>query len=206
MRMPAPSKSRFTLFQRNDPLCIAAHCLRRTGILLLLLIIMPRMGAAPSSAPSSAPNAAPSATSSSAPGATSSATPRVNRIDDPTIDTSAEPSATSGTATGAAAAASETLLLEVYVNGHSIGKIGEFILRRGKLMARPDELHALGFRVPLSHASETGGLIALSDLPGVTYSIDEENQPAIVPYCRQCCSYMEEKSLEAIERSRAARA
>jgi len=43
-------------------------------------------------------------------------------------------------------------------------------------MARPDELHALGFRVPLSHASETGGLIALSDLPGVTYSIDEENQ------------------------------
>jgi outer membrane usher protein len=49
-------------------------------------------------------------------------------------------------------------------------------MRRGKLMARPDELRALGFRVPLSNASETGGLIALSDLPGVTWSIDEENQ------------------------------
>ncbi|MGO9317986.1 MAG: fimbria/pilus outer membrane usher protein [Terracidiphilus sp.] len=134
------------------------------------------MGAAPSSAPSSAPNAAPSATSSSAPGATPSATPSANPIDDPTIDPSAESSATPGAATGAAAAASETLLLEVYVNGHSIGKIGEFILRRGKLMARPDELHALGFRVPLSRASETGGLIAVSDLPGVIYSIDEENQ------------------------------
>ena len=65
--------------------------------------------------------------------------------------------------------------MEVYVNGHSIGKVGEFSLRRGKLMARPDELHDLGFQVPLSNASETGGLIALSDLPGVTYSIDEEN-------------------------------
>ena len=69
----------------------------------------------------------------------------------------------------------ETLLLEVYVNGHSIGKIGEFSLRRGRLMARPDELHNLGFRVPLSNASETGGLIALSDLPGVTYTVDQEN-------------------------------
>jgi outer membrane usher protein len=49
-------------------------------------------------------------------------------------------------------------------------------MRRGKLMARPDEMHALGFRVPLSRASETGGLIALSDLPGVTWSIDEVNQ------------------------------
>ena len=43
-------------------------------------------------------------------------------------------------------------------------------------MARPDELRNLGFRVPLSQTSETGGLIALSDLPGVTYSIDQENQ------------------------------
>ncbi len=43
-------------------------------------------------------------------------------------------------------------------------------------MARPDELHDLGFRLPLSQASVTGGLIALSDLPGVTYNIDQENQ------------------------------
>jgi outer membrane usher protein len=49
-------------------------------------------------------------------------------------------------------------------------------MRRGKLMARSDELHDLGFRLPLSLASETGGLIALSDLPGVTYSVDQVNQ------------------------------
>ena len=170
MRTPAPLMSRFALFRRNDLVCMTAHCLRRAGILLLLLTIMPRMGAAPSSAPSSAPSttssSAPSATSSSAPGAIPSAAPIAYPIDDPTIDPSAEPSATPGAATGAAAAASETLLLEVYVNGHSIGKVGEFTMRRGKLMARPDELRALGFRVPLSHASETSGLIALSDLPG----------------------------------------
>jgi len=156
------------LLRRNDPASIAANCLHRAGILLFLLTIMPRMGATPSATSSSAP----STTSSAAPSATPSADPNT----DHTIDTGAEPSATPGAATGASAAASETLLLEVYVNGHSIGKIGEFTLRRGKLVARPDELRALGFRVPLSRASETGGLIAMSDLPGVTYSIDELNQ------------------------------
>jgi outer membrane usher protein len=89
---------------------------------------------------------------------------------------SAAPSASPSAATGAAAAASETLLLDVYVNGHSIGKIGEFTFYRGKLLVRPDELHDLGFRVPLSNASETGGFIALSNLPGVTYTVDLENQ------------------------------
>jgi outer membrane usher protein len=132
--------SRFALFLRNDPGCIAAQCLRLAGFLFYLLTIMPRMGATPSAIS----------------GAISSATPSA--------------------ATGAAATDSETLLLEVYVNGHPIDKIGEFILRHGKLMARPDELHALGFRLPLSNASETGGLIALSDLPAVTYTIDEVNQ------------------------------
>ena len=70
----------------------------------------------------------------------------------------------------------ETLLLDVQVNGHSIGKIGEFTLRHGLLMARPDELRALGFRVPVSNASATGGLIGLSDLPGVAWTLDVKNQ------------------------------
>jgi outer membrane usher protein len=79
------------------------------------------------------------------------------------------------------AATDETLLLEVHVNGHSIGKIGEFTLRHGKLMARPVELRDLGFRVPVSlisrvRASESAGLIALSDLPGLTWSIDLKTQ------------------------------
>ncbi len=70
----------------------------------------------------------------------------------------------------------ETLFLDVQVNGHSISKIGEFTVRRGKLMARPDELRDLGFRVPESRASETGGLVALSDLPGITWVLDVKDQ------------------------------
>ena len=70
----------------------------------------------------------------------------------------------------------ETLLLEVQVNGHSIGKIGEFTLRDGKLMAQPGELRQLGLRIPNALVSDPGGLIALSDLPGLTWSIDQKNQ------------------------------
>ncbi len=82
--------------------------------------------------------------------------------------------------TAAAAASSpnsdQTLLLDVQVNGHPIGKIGEFILRRGQLMARPQELRDLGFRLPNSRSSQLAGLIALSDLPGLTWSLDQQNQ------------------------------
>ena len=45
-----------------------------------------------------------------------------------------------------------TLLLEVLINGHSTGKIGEFTMHRGKLMTRPAELIDLGFRLPESIA------------------------------------------------------
>jgi outer membrane usher protein len=41
--------------------------------------------------------------------------------------------------------ASELLLLDVIVNGHPIGKIGEFTLRDDALFATPGELHSLGF-------------------------------------------------------------
>jgi outer membrane usher protein len=82
--------------------------------------------------------------------------------------------AASAPATGADS--DETLFLDVEVNGHFIGKIGEFTLQHGKLMARPDELRDLGFRVPVSRASETGGLIALSDLRGLFWILDEKNQ------------------------------
>jgi outer membrane usher protein len=78
----------------------------------------------------------------------------------------------------AAASADQTLLLEVHVNGHSTGKIGEFTLRHGKLMARPQELSDLGFRVPNSLA--TGDLIALSELPWLNWSFDEKNQALFV--------------------------
>ena len=65
-----------------------------------------------------------------------------------------------------------TLLLEVQVNGRSTGKIGEFTLRRGKLMVRPEELRDLGFRVPDSIALAPTGLIALADLPELTWTLD----------------------------------
>lgn len=90
----------------------------------------------------------------------------------------AEPAAPAGTpaAEPAAFAASndEPLLLEVEINGHSTGKIGEFTLRRGILMAMPEELHDLGFRVPTS--ADRGSLIALSSVAGVTWKLDQTNQ------------------------------
>ena len=76
-----------------------------------------------------------------------------------------------------AAPSSDTrLFLEVQINGRSTGKVGEFVLRRNKLMARPSELHDIGLQVPLSRASQTDALISLSDLPGVAWTLDAENQ------------------------------
>ncbi len=72
----------------------------------------------------------------------------------------------------------EKLLLDVQINGYPIGKIGEFTLRNGKLLARAQELHDLGLRLPAALLSTPNLLVALSDLPGVTYSIDLKGQIA----------------------------
>ena len=93
-----------------------------------------------------------------------------------------------------AQAADQTLLLDVQVNGHSIHKIGEFTLRDGALLARRTELLDLGIRVPLalgerSPASAPSGsipstgsdaLIRLSELPGLTWRIDEKTQTVYI--------------------------
>lgn len=121
-----------------------------TGTFFLALALLPRLAAATEAA-------TPTATAASAAPATPVAT-----------------SAGTGASTGTNA--DETLLLEVDVNGHSIGKIGEFTLHRGKLMARPDELRDLGFRVPESRATGPSVLIPLSDIPGLTFSLDLKNQ------------------------------
>jgi outer membrane usher protein len=154
------------LFRRHDPAGKAARWLRCAEIGLLALAITPKPAGAIDSAATTAATAA-----------TDSATPATTDAVPPAAAGEGTSAAT-GAATPAAAgaAADQTLLLDVQVNGHSIGKVGEFTLRRGKLMARPDELRYLGFRIPLSRASETGGLIPLSDLPGLTWSIDQENQ------------------------------
>ena len=74
----------------------------------------------------------------------------------------------------AAGSTDEPLLLEVYVNGHSINKIGNFVLRHGVLMAKPEELRQLGFRVP--EMLKKTELISLSSLQGFLWSIDVKNQ------------------------------
>ncbi len=68
----------------------------------------------------------------------------------------------------------QILLLAVEINGHALGKIGEFTLRQGQLMARPEQLCALGFRI-LTPA-EGVSLLRLSDIPGLTWSLDTAAQ------------------------------
>jgi outer membrane usher protein len=70
----------------------------------------------------------------------------------------------------------EKLLLDVQINGYPTSKIGEFTLRNGKLLARSQELHDLGLRLPAALLSTPNLLVALSDLPGVSYSIDLKKQ------------------------------
>ncbi len=84
-----------------------------------------------------------------------------------------------------ARALDQTLLLEVELNGHSIGKIGEFLMRDGTLLIRRDELADLGLRGPrvlvrrgsvaIPHSED---LIALADLPGLSLRIDQKTQTA----------------------------
>lgn len=74
----------------------------------------------------------------------------------------------------------ETLLLSVVVNNYSTGKIGEFMVRNGDLFARPEDLHELGFRVPLSTRVTNDRLVALSDLPAFRYRIDQASQTLYV--------------------------
>lgn len=62
-----------------------------------------------------------------------------------------------------AAAADRVLLLDVQVNGHSIGKIGEFTMRGTELMATCSELTDLGFRVPAFQSNASASTFAKSD-------------------------------------------
>jgi outer membrane usher protein len=134
------------LLRRDDPGCKAAGWLRRAGIFFLLLAILPRLAAASGTAAVTPTEAAPESPTEAA----------FEEASNPNSD--------------------QKLLLEVWINGRSIGKIGEFTLRRGNLMARPDELRDLGFRVPDSFVSRPGTLVALADLHGLTWTIDQKNQ------------------------------
>jgi len=83
-------------------------------------------------------------------------------------------------AAASAANAGESLFLEVRINGHPTGKIGEFFLRHGQLRARAKELRELGLRVPNSRTSVLDGMIALSDIPGMSWHLDEADQVLLI--------------------------
>jgi outer membrane usher protein len=139
-----------------------AKWLRGAGFCLLLLANLPRLATASEAAAKTTSEVANSASSGAATASTTDAAPE--SATEATFEEASDPNS------------DQKLLLEVWVNGRSIGKIGEFTLRRGKLMARPDELRDLGFRVPDSYASRPGTLVALSDLHGLTWTIDQKNQ------------------------------
>jgi outer membrane usher protein len=71
--------------------------------------------------------------------------------------------------------ADETLLLDVRINGNASGKVGEFVMRHGTLMVRPSELRDLGFRISDSLIQEGRDMIALSDVRGLSWNLDEKN-------------------------------
>ena len=70
-------------------------------------------------------------------------------------------------------------MLEVIVNGRDTSKIGEFVERDGMVFARPQELEALGFRVPAG-AAAPDGLVPLASLPGMQYRVERTSQSLLV--------------------------
>jgi outer membrane usher protein len=71
-----------------------------------------------------------------------------------------------------ASAADQGLLLDVWVNGFAINKVGQFVLRDGELLSQAQELSDLGFKMPPGIKASTDGLIPLSALPGTTWKLD----------------------------------
>src|SRR6185437_10165548 len=119
--------SRYALFPPHDHPDRAARWLRCAGSLLPVLLVLM---VTPSAVARGLASTAVSTPPSTAP--------------------SASPASSADTTADGAASVDETLFLEVDINGQSTGKIGEFIVHRGKLMARVEELRDLGLRVPES--------------------------------------------------------
>jgi outer membrane usher protein len=73
------------------------------------------------------------------------------------------------------------LELDVVVNGHPIGQLGEFRDRDGKLSATRTELDSLGFRLPPADlAKSPTAEIPLASLPGISYRVDERTQTVLI--------------------------
>jgi outer membrane usher protein len=77
--------------------------------------------------------------------------------------------------------APRALLLDVVVNGARIGLLGEFVDRARKLYAARKELDSLGFRLtPARNGVTPDTQMLLTDLPGVSYRLDETTQTVYV--------------------------
>jgi outer membrane usher protein len=81
-----------------------------------------------------------------------------------------------GLPTVRAVAADETLFLEVVVNGHPTGLVGQFTERNGKLFATPADLRTIGLKTPKSVALDDATPIPLSELPGIKTKLEEQTQ------------------------------
>ncbi|WP_439598362.1 fimbria/pilus outer membrane usher protein [Falsiroseomonas sp.] len=71
------------------------------------------------------------------------------------------------------------MFLEIVVNGHASGKIGEFVQQGEEILARPQELRALGFVLPRG-LEEGEAPIPLSRIPGLQTRVDVRRQALMV--------------------------
>ena len=87
-----------------------------------------------------------------------------------------------------AATPDQPLLLDVLINGRAIGKIGEFVVRDGVVLARRAELESLGIALPVSQpaplpvqaTTPTGDLLPLADIPGLSSRLDGATQTIFI--------------------------
>ena len=144
----------------DHPGLLARRYLCRAAMLLVALIAAPSVASAGERSSDPSVTAAPGTNIAANPGTNTGANSKPSADTDPNADPSSD----------------ETLLLDVEVNGQPVGKIGEFVLRRGRLMARVSELGDLGFKVPGGGGSNPERLISLSNVPGLTWTLDLQNQ------------------------------
>ena len=154
----------------HDGDCNLGKRFNGAGILFLALTLVPRPEAAAQAFPvvsASMPDFNTAKDAPPAPSIADDTAPAAPKTSDSSNSSSSDPAAEP--------IGDETLLLDVRVNGQPTGKIGEFVMRRGRLMVRPTELHELGFRVPDALLIGPHDLIELSNIRGLSWNLDEKN-------------------------------
>ena len=168
MESLVPSMSRSALPLRHDREQRLARWFRLAAVSILAFPVVQPLAAA----------STPASSSSSGP-ASSSSIGSAGAADPGPADPAASAMDPALTAIEPPGGVDETLLLDVVVNGHPLGKIGEFVLRHGTLYVRSQEWQDLGFRVPRSAAAR-GPLIPLNAFPGIAWRIDVPRQQLLV--------------------------